>query len=63
MEIQQIKKSSYIRAVLASYEAFPSRMALFFSVISYVYLGNYVSTQKVKENTNKFCFLDKKQQV
>lgn len=50
MEIKQIKGSSYIKAVLVSYSAFHTRISLFFSILSYVLLGNRITAQKVTEN-------------
>ncbi|KAE9539572.1 hypothetical protein AGLY_004824 [Aphis glycines] len=45
-EIQQIKGSSYIRGVLLSFIVFHTRIALFFSILSYVLLGNFITAQK-----------------
>jgi ATP-binding cassette subfamily C (CFTR/MRP) protein 4 len=46
-EIQQIRGSSYIRGVLLSFIVFHTRIALFFSILSYVLLGNFITAQKV----------------
>lgn len=48
MEIDQIKGASYFRTLLLSFVVFHSRIALFFSIFTYVFLGNYISAQKVK---------------
>ncbi|XP_026820606.1 multidrug resistance-associated protein 4-like isoform X2 [Rhopalosiphum maidis] len=47
MEIQQIRGSSYIRAIFLSFMVFHTRIALFFSILAYVLLGNYITAQKV----------------
>ncbi|CAH1738400.1 unnamed protein product [Aphis gossypii] len=47
MEMQQIRGSSYIRAVFLSLMVFHTRIALFFSILAYVVLGNYITAQKV----------------
>ncbi|VVC32370.1 Hypothetical protein CINCED_3A012061 [Cinara cedri] len=46
-EIQQIRGSVYTRATLSSFMAFHTKISLFFCIISYVFLGNIISAQKV----------------
>jgi ATP-binding cassette subfamily C (CFTR/MRP) protein 4 len=56
-EIQQIKGSSYIRGVLLSFIVFHTRIALFFSILSYVLLGNFITAQKVFVITSYYNIL------
>lgn len=49
MEMQQNRGSSYIRAIFLSLMVFHTRIALFFSILAYVVLGNYITAQKVKK--------------
>lgn len=48
-EIDQITKTSYIKATLLSFSVFNTRLALFLSVLLYVILGNYITASKVKQ--------------
>ncbi|XP_025405942.1 probable multidrug resistance-associated protein lethal(2)03659 isoform X3 [Sipha flava] len=56
-EIQQIRGSSYIRGVLLSFIVFHTRIALFFSILSYVLLGNFITAQKVFVITSYYNIL------
>lgn len=56
-EIQQIKGSSYIRGVLLSFIVFHTRIALFFSILSYVLFGNYITAQKVNSSSNIYTII------
>jgi len=47
MEIRNIQKGMYIRNIMLSFALVQSRFQLFFSILSYVLLGNYISAQKV----------------
>lgn len=55
-EIQQIRGSSYIRGVLLSFIVFHTRIALFFSILSYVLLGNFITAQKVNSSLGIIYF-------
>ncbi|XP_025422003.1 probable multidrug resistance-associated protein lethal(2)03659 isoform X2 [Sipha flava] len=46
-EIRSIKKSKYIGTFLISSWLFHTRVALFFSIFSYVFFGNFITAQKV----------------
>ncbi|VVC32358.1 Hypothetical protein CINCED_3A013682 [Cinara cedri] len=56
-EIQQIRGSSYIRGVLLSFIVFHTRIALFFSILSYVLMGNFITAQKVFVITSYYNIL------
>ncbi|XP_027849228.2 ATP-binding cassette sub-family C member 4-like [Aphis gossypii] len=56
-EINEIKGSSYCRAVMVSFASFHTRIALVFSIFSYVLLGNYISAQQVFVITSYYNLL------
>ncbi|VVC26208.1 Hypothetical protein CINCED_3A017920 [Cinara cedri] len=56
-EIDQIKGSLYFRTVLLSFTSFHTRIAIFFSIFTYVLLGNYISAQKVFVLTSYYNLL------
>ncbi|XP_022166663.1 probable multidrug resistance-associated protein lethal(2)03659 isoform X3 [Myzus persicae] len=57
MEIKHIRGSSYISAVFVSFTVFQSKIALFFSILAYVLLGNYITAQKVFVITSYYNIL------
>lgn len=46
-EIQYVKGATYVRAIFGSFTTFHTRLALFFSICTYVLLGNFITAQKV----------------
>ncbi|XP_025192648.1 multidrug resistance-associated protein 4-like [Melanaphis sacchari] len=56
-EISEIKGSSICRAVMLSFSGFHARVALVFSIISFVLLGNYISAEQVFVITSYFNLL------
>lgn len=48
LEIDQIKSATHIKVIFLSFIIFHTRFAIFISILSYVLLGNYVTTQKVR---------------
>ncbi|XP_060873208.1 ATP-binding cassette sub-family C member 4-like isoform X2 [Metopolophium dirhodum] len=56
-EINEIKGSSYCRAVMLSFMAFHTRVAMVFSIFLYVVLGNYISAQQVFVITSYYNLL------
>uniref|UniRef100_A0A2S2QEN8 Putative multidrug resistance-associated protein lethal n=1 Tax=Sipha flava TaxID=143950 RepID=A0A2S2QEN8_9HEMI len=57
MEISEIKKTLYYRAMLLSFFVFHARIAMFFSICVYVLLGNYISAEKVFVIATFYSFL------
>ncbi|XP_025406860.1 probable multidrug resistance-associated protein lethal(2)03659 [Sipha flava] len=47
LEIDQIKSATHIKATIQSFIIFHTRIAIFSSILSYVLLGNYITSQKV----------------
>ncbi|KAL5236138.1 hypothetical protein ACI65C_003548 [Semiaphis heraclei] len=56
-EINEIKGSLYCRAVMLSFGSFHTRVAMVFSIFSYVLLGNYISAQQVFVITSYYNLL------
>ncbi|XP_065203724.1 probable multidrug resistance-associated protein lethal(2)03659 isoform X2 [Planococcus citri] len=56
-EVNEIKGTSHIRGVLLSFIIFHTRIALFFSIFSYVVVGNTITAQKVFVITSYFNIL------
>lgn len=56
-EINEIKGSSYCRAVLLSFVSFHTRVAMVLSIFAYVLLGNYISAQQVFVITSYYNLL------
>jgi len=52
-EIRHIQITMYIKNITISLALLLARLQLFFGILSYVLLGNYISAQKV---TNKFNY-------
>lgn len=48
-EIAQIKGSSYIKAISTTFVVTLVRFQLFLTILSYVFLGNYMSVKKVMD--------------
>lgn len=46
-EINEIRKSAYVRGLLTSFNIFHIRIAIFASVLAYVWCGNFINAQKV----------------
>lgn len=46
-ELREIKRNLHIKAILLSFLTFHTRTAIFFTVLSYVLFGNYISAVKV----------------
>jgi len=47
MEIRHMQITTYIKNIMLLLGLIQSRFQLFFSILSYVLLGNYISAQKV----------------
>ncbi|XP_060872943.1 probable multidrug resistance-associated protein lethal(2)03659 isoform X2 [Metopolophium dirhodum] len=56
-EINKIKKSSYIKGILTSFEMFNTRIALFVTLFSYILFGNYITASKVFVITSYYNIL------
>lgn len=56
-EINQITKSSYIRGIMNSFIIFHARTAIFFTIISYVLLGNSINAEDVFVLTSLYSIL------
>ncbi|XP_054270008.1 probable multidrug resistance-associated protein lethal(2)03659 [Macrosteles quadrilineatus] len=46
-ELKEISKSSYIRGILSSFTIFHIRIAIFVSLLAYVFSGSYINATKV----------------
>jgi hypothetical protein len=46
-EIQQIRGSAYIRAILLSFVVIQIRFQIFISILAYILLGHYMNIKKV----------------
>ncbi|VVC26205.1 Hypothetical protein CINCED_3A020489 [Cinara cedri] len=56
-EIDQIRGSAIIKAIWVACMSFNTRVALFFSIFSYVMLGNYITARKVFVVTSYYSHL------
>lgn len=52
LETRQIRGALFIKIFMGSFKIFHSKIALFLSILSYVFLGNYINTEKVMSHLN-----------
>lgn len=56
-EVNEIRKTSYIRGMLLSFIIFHTRVAIFLSIFAYVLLGEFINAEKVFVVTSYFNIL------
>jgi len=56
MEIKHLQIGIYIKNIMLASAIVQSRFQLFFSILSYVLLGNYISAQKVTNIIYNYFF-------
>ncbi|XP_046668372.1 probable multidrug resistance-associated protein lethal(2)03659 isoform X3 [Homalodisca vitripennis] len=56
-ELREISKTAYIRGILSSFTIFHIRIAIFVSILTYVFFGNYINATKVFIVTSYFNVL------
>ncbi|KAL5233619.1 hypothetical protein ACI65C_001029 [Semiaphis heraclei] len=57
MEVEQIKGSTFIKCISASFKVFQIRFQLFVSIVLYISLGNHITVHKVYVITSLYSLL------